>query len=454
MNSIVFYFAQSAVILAVMYGVFWLFLRKETVFRFSRLFLLLSLVLPFILPLVPLRIQEMDPASAVATVLAPIVITPEKIGRALPEETSLFGILAAVYLTGVAIFTVFFLIKLARIFSLVAKHGFQAQAGYRLVITDRHYAPFSVFHYVFLHRDYLQHSGLAPILAHEQVHIRQLHTLDLLLAEVVKILQWFNPFVWLLGRSLKGVHEYLADNGVLEKGIPSAGYLRLIARESGGIQLNYLTNNFNVLSIKKRIQMITKERSAKLSPLKGLLALPAVLAVLLLFSASPLSTLNAQENKSTATSVKQVSPTSTPVQQNPAEVAKPAASTPSTSQKKVAKEAQSTSEPYTVVDEMPKYAGGQEAMLKFLQANIKYPEEAIKKNIQGKVIVTFTVKDEGTVTNVKVIRGIGSGCDEEAVRVVKLMPKWEPGKQNGKNVAVIYNLPIQFALDKDKEKAK
>ena len=102
---------------------------------------------------------------------------------------------------------------------------------------------------------------------------------------------------------------------------------------------------------------------------------------------------------------------------------------------------------FTVVEENPGFPGGDEARIKFLQSNMKYPTMARESGIQGKVYVTFVVEKNGNVTDVKILRGIGGGCDEEAIRVVKSMPKWNPGKQRGKNVRVQFNLPIQFTLN-------
>jgi len=101
---------------------------------------------------------------------------------------------------------------------------------------------------------------------------------------------------------------------------------------------------------------------------------------------------------------------------------------------------------FTVVEEQPGYPGGDEARIKYLQENIKYPDEAKELGVQGKVFVTFVVEVDGSITDVKVLRGIGAGCDEEAIRVVKNMPKWVPGKQRGVPVRVQFNLPIKFTL--------
>ena len=101
---------------------------------------------------------------------------------------------------------------------------------------------------------------------------------------------------------------------------------------------------------------------------------------------------------------------------------------------------------FTVVEEMPEFPGGMAKLAEYLAKNIKYPQLARESGIQGRVFINFVVENDGSVTNVKVMRSLGGGCDEEAVRVVKSMPKWKPGKQRGKPVRVSYNLPVNFKL--------
>ncbi len=107
------------------------------------------------------------------------------------------------------------------------------------------------------------------------------------------------------------------------------------------------------------------------------------------------------------------------------------------------------SDVYTYVEQMPAFIGGEEAMKQYLRQNLKYPEAAKKDNIQGKVFITFIVEGDGKITEANVLRGIGGGCDDEALRVINAMPRWNPGKQNGKTIAVRFNLPISFRLLED-----
>ncbi len=101
---------------------------------------------------------------------------------------------------------------------------------------------------------------------------------------------------------------------------------------------------------------------------------------------------------------------------------------------------------FTVVESMPEFPGGPAKMMEYIAKNIKYPAMARESGIQGRVFVNFVVEPDGSVSNVKVLRGIGGGCDEEAVRVVESMPKWTPGRQRGKAVRVSFNLPVRFTL--------
>jgi len=101
---------------------------------------------------------------------------------------------------------------------------------------------------------------------------------------------------------------------------------------------------------------------------------------------------------------------------------------------------------YTIVEQMPEFPGGNEKMVEFISLNTQYPQEAKEKGVQGRVLVNFVVDTDGSITDVKVMRGIGSGCDEEAVRVVKSMPKWQPGRQRGEAVKVAFTLPFTFKL--------
>ena len=438
MNNMIPYLVQSTMTLMVLYAVYWLFLRRDTFFHINRFYLILTLLISLIMPLFDIHLFSNSPASPVTILLDTVTITPEKLEKVRTGHLSWFEIAGVIYLTGIAIFTIRFMIQLSQLGLILRHNKFTRQEGMNIVFVDRGYSPFSFFNLVFIRKEYYVDDKLTPVLTHEKVHIRQFHTLDLLLAEFVTIVQWFNPFAWLLGRSMKSNHEFLADEGVLKEGFLKRDYQTMILNEAMGLQVNNLTNNFNVSLIKNRIQMMTRSRSGSWAVSKLLVSIPAIFFLVLLFSAETTNIAAAQEKKEEPKNLG-----------GSIGIGGPQAQENKTSPDK---------DVYTKVENQPTYPGGDEARIEFMIKNIKYPEQAKKNGVQGKVFVTFIVEKDGSLSNVKVMRGIGAGCDEEAVRVIKLMPKWTPGLEKGKPVKVQFVLPIQFTLgektDAEKDKAK
>ncbi|NTV84987.1 MAG: hypothetical protein HGA23_11925, partial [Bacteroidales bacterium] len=301
MNDLITYLLQSAAILSVLYSVYWLFLRKDTFFHVNRFYLLSSLLLALVVPLLDIRILAGGSVSSVIIMLDPVLITSGKIEKIASSHLSLFEAAGVVYFTGVIIFTLRFMIQLIQLAIIVRRNKITRQDGANIVFVDRGYSPFSFFNLIFIREEYFIDGKLTPILAHEKIHIHQYHTLDLLLIEIAIILQWFNPFAWFMGRSIKHIHEYLADEGVLKKGFLTTDYQTLILNEAMGLQVNNLTNNFNVSLIKNRITMMTKARSASWTLIKVVVALPAFFAVLFFFAAGTSNNLTAQETQQKAT---------------------------------------------------------------------------------------------------------------------------------------------------------
>jgi TonB family protein len=422
MNDLLIYLLQSSAIMAVLYTVYWLFLRKDTFFHVNRGYLLLTILLSLTVPLFDLDLFTRNSGSTIMVLLDPVLITSDKIEKMTASHLSWFEVAGIIYFTGVVIFTIRFLIQLIQLAIIIYRNKITRQEGANIVFVDRGYSPFSFFNLIFIRKEYYIDGKLTPVLVHEKIHIRQFHTIDLIILEVAVIMLWFNPFAWFLGKSMKSIHEFLADEGVLKNGFLKNEYQTLILNEAMGLQVNNLTNNFNVSLIKNRIAMMTKTRSASWTMMKVLVAIPAFIAVVFFFTAGTAKTTYAQESQVTS---KPAEEPTTAMHENP-----------------------STEDPvFQVVEVMPEYPGGIDAMIKYLSTNIKYPEEAKTKGITGTVFVNYIVEKDGQISNVKIMRGIGGGCDEEAWRVVKDMPKWSPGKQRGENVRVMFNLPIKFSLD-------
>jgi TonB family protein len=447
MNTILLYLIESTFSILVLYGIYWFFLRKDTFFQVNRFYLIAMILFSMLVPLIPFNWVPSGSASAMVIFLDPVLITPEKMQQTISSHIQWIEIAAVVYITGLLIFLLRFVLQLIQLYRITRRFGIRESKGHRVVFVDRGYSPFSFFNLVFINEEAIPAGSLATILEHERIHIRQHHTLDMILLELASVFQWFNPLVWLAGREMKTIHEYLADEGVLQTGISRSQYQQMILDETMGIQVNSLTNNFNVSLLKKRIHMMTKPKSGLWAAGKMLIALPALAALLFLMPAVSVSSEN-----SPAAPVFIKAPATLPAEMTQTPQEKPKQET---QVKYVAPVVQpDKNNVYTVVEKQPHFQGGQDGLVKFLVENIKYPEAAMKAGIQGKVFITFVVREDGAVTDVKVLRGIGRECDEEAVRVVKMMPNWVPGQEKGKNVAVQFNLPIQFRLDAHKTDKK
>ena len=422
---------QSSLSIAVIYLVYYVFLRKDTFFKTNSFYLITAIIFSLFIPFIDLS-QLFAPIERTYFVLLdPIIIYPEGIQSKLDNNPSIFQIALAIYFTGVIIFLFRFLFQLGQLALLVRRYGISKRQGMRFVFTDKTYSPFSFFNIVFLNRTDLESVDTQKIIAHEKIHIQQWHSLDLMLLEIITIIQWFNPFIWMYRHAVKTLHEYLADEGVLYSGVDVKVYSALLFSQSTGIQVNDLANNFSKSLLKRRFIMMTKSRTQKFARLKLMLVLPLAFSMLLVISCGPDGP--AQQEKEVVKSQTDA----------PNEADRP----PSSSQIQEEEPKQT----FTVVEVMPEYPGGVNEMMKFLSENIKYPMSAKENGISGKVLVTFVVEKNGLITNIKILRGIGGGCDEEAIRVLKLMPKWKPGTQRGQAVRVQYNVPIKFTLDEEKK---
>jgi TonB family protein len=442
MNTLLLYMAESTLCVSVFYAIYWVFLRRDTFFLVNRFYLLAMVLFSMLLPLLPVRWTPADPSASLVVLLEPVMITPAKLEQSIQGHFQWIEIAATVYFTGVFIFLLRFVLQLIQLLLITRRFSAREHHGQQVVFVGQGFSPFSFFNRIFINEAVVTPGSLPTIIAHEQVHIRQHHTIDMILIELATVVQWFNPIIWLAGREMKSIHEYLADEGVLQNGISRSKYQQMILDETMGVRVNNLTNNFNVSLLKKRIDMMTKSKSKTWAKGKVLIAVPVLLLLGLLLTAHTYSNIPAPNHSAgPVLALAAMFPAQAPlIQDKPKKDSEIKYVDPKTGK-----------EIYTVVEKQPSFPGGQEGYVKFLVDNIKYPEEAIKKAVTGTVYVTFVVEPDGAVTNVKILRGIGSGCDEEALRVVKMMPNWNPGLQKGKPVAVQFNLPIKFNLDSHKK---
>lgn len=310
---------------------------------------------------------------------------------------------------------------------------------------------FSFFNFLFIAPDLRRQSA---ILEHERVHVRQLHSADVLLMELLAVVCWFNPVVYAYRRSLRHLHEFLADELASRHAPSKADYALLLFSQQFGVTSppHPFTNSFfNSSQLKRRIQMLQKPRSRRTALLKYGLSAPLFGLMLLLSSAgiNRHETLREVENvlSSTAEVLPPPPPPAPPLPQPDAAVDLSKAVVLSPALKRALAVLDSSDKVFTVVEKLPQFPGGVGALTTYLAQNLKYPDAARQAKVQGKVFVNFIINQDGSVSDINVLKGIGYGCDEEAVRVVSRMPNWEPGKQSGKAVRTRFNIPIAFSLD-------
>ena len=353
-------------------------------------------------------------ASDYASIILPAVSVTSEKGTVVDWEI----VALAIYCMVVSVLLLCFSWQLVSIIRLRNKCQIGYVNGTEVYLLEGNENPFSFFRWIFLNPEKHNRRELDEILMHEQAHCRQLHSIDVLFAELFVVFFWINPFVWLLKREVRLNLEYLADSNVLESGKDSKEYQYHLLGLTYRKNVATISNNFNVLPLKKRIKMMNKKKTKGLVKMKYALYIPLI-AMLLVVS-----------------NIEMVARSVTGIKHDVATV------TTSVEQQRNKKQQQS-GEVYTVTEIMPTF---RENVNLWLSKKVKYPAAAVKKKEEGRVIIKFIISPTGEVQKPQIIRSVSPSLDKEALRVISSMPKWNPGKQNGKPVAVYYTLPISFKL--------
>ena len=449
MGTFLVYILKSAACLAVFYLFYKLLMSRDTFHRFNRFALLGLLVLSSVLPLVEVSVNHPAPVHETMLTLEQLLLLSDvqAEGEVVSQPTTALWVRVAllVYLVGIVFFAVRNLWSLGRLAVLLRRGRLEQLADWlpgrtenvRLVVHNRDIAPFSWMRYIVLSRKDLEENG-REILIHELAHIRNHHSWDLLLADLCIFVQWFNPAAWLLKQELQTIHEYEADDTVLREGVDAKKYQMLLIKKAVGTRLYSMANSFNHSSLKKRITMMLKEKSNPWARVKYLYVLPLAALAVSAFARPEVSAV-ADELSSA-----KVNDLVASMKTNQAETASVAVKDTLTPDESV----------FEVVEQMPEFPGGYKEMMKYIEQNMRYPEEAKKAGTQGRVVVQFLVNKNGAISDVSVLRSVDRLLDAEAVRLVRSMPKWKPGMQKGKAVTVKYTVPVLFSLDELDEKVR
>ncbi len=454
MGMFFIYSIKVAICLVAFYLFYKLLLSRDTFHAFNRATLLLLMLLSLVLPFVSLSIDEPTVVNNGMVQVEQLLVAGVTGEDTQPASLTLVQVLFMVYMVGVVVSVGREIVSLAGLYKLISgRDHVTIDNGIRIIVIDGDMAPFSWFNNIVISRsDY--ESGRREILIHEMAHISHHHSLDILLCNVLLIFQWFNPAVWLLRRELRNIHEYEADEAVLASGANAAEYQLLLIRKAVGERLFSMANNLNHNSLKKRITMMLTKRSNPWNRVKVLLTVPVAAVAVVAFATPKAESLSREiEHESDAIVSSVVKSTS----DKAALVAQGKTSGEETVNamgraddtlidNDIQRMTSTDDDVYEVVEKMPAFPGGMAELMKYLRSNVRYPVEAHKAGIQGRVVVSFVVNKDGTVKDAKIVRSVDKSIDAEALRVISAMPKWQPGYQDGKAVSVRYTVPVTFRL--------
>ena len=440
------YILKSSVCLVLFYLFFRLLLSKETFHRFNRMALLGVLFFSLLIPCIEVTTRhQVEVQQAVLSIeqlllMAELEATPANVGAVQETPTiSWVQIVLLVYLAGILFLVCRNIYSLICLFRLVhsGKHE-KLEKGVTLVVHNQEIAPFSWMKYIVISRKDLEENG-REILIHEMAHIHHRHSVDLLVADICIFFQWFNPGAWLLKQELQNIHEYEADETVINEGVNAKEYQLLLIKKAVGTRLYSMANSFNHSKLKKRITMMLKEKSNPWARLKYLYVLPLAAIAVTAFARPEISEKMEEISAVKVNDLAEI--VQEKVLQDTVKVSKDEKRDDLVVSGVKSKEEEEIVI-FEVVEQMPEYPGGMSALQKYLSEKIA--GSPMKGKAGGRVMVGFTVAETGKIKDVRVLQSDEASLNQEAERIVSEMPDWIPGKQRGRPVPVKYTVPIRF----------
>jgi len=485
MNATVLYSLQSILAAGVFILIYRLFVRNTNAYNWNRFYLLSTMIVSLILPHFNISswFSVEKPILIYATMIdfgQAVAITP---GQQAQHSFTISEILMITYWITAGLLLLRFGWGLLRINELITNNKYKMSGNLRLYPIQRK-TTFSFFNYIFIQPDHWDKPVTEFILRHEEAHVKHMHSLDNLLTELLLVFGWFNPFYYIYRRDLHLLHECQADQQVINSGCDTSTYHQLLLNEVSGNLTYIIVNQFSYSLIKRRFKMISKNKQSRLAGFRILLAIPTAFALLMLFSFTSLEKTTSLLNN------KILQPTMHAVQssmdnlQNPQQkpVVKkqvkqtikftPPVIAPDDPKKSTIKftppivlsdetikldeivvigygaptKENKTDYTKTIEVKNPEFPGGYAALGKFLRDNVMYPVEAQNKKMTGTVFIQFDVSETGEVKNPKILRSVGTPLDNEAIRIVHMMPLWLPAEKNGKKLNSTFCLPVKFQL--------
>jgi hypothetical protein len=455
MNKFILYLLESGLCLLVFFTFYQLTLKKETFYKLNRAYLLSSVVFSLVVPLLNISLRGGAGYPVAGFHMEPILVSATAGAIATSKQIGIYELLAGIYLLVVLGLLTRLALSFRKITRLYSEGKVKFCKGYKLILHPKNYPPFSFFRNIFVSSCHFSEEEIGEIIEHEKAHVSQMHSVDLVIAEVLKVLQWFNPMAWYFKNMITENHEYLADEAVINRGFSPESYQLRILTQLFGIRSMPAVHNFNQSVTQKRLTMMEKSKSTTASKLKMLAALPAAGLLFYMFGC----TANTPE-------------------------------VPAGQESSV----DAGMEVYYQVDEMAEPDGGVMAFRKDLATRIIYPEDAKVNGAQGKIYVKFIVDENGrivtavqdsqvpppppktsdgetppppppapekivmegiVVAGYRPLEGDENQYDpahiqllaDEAIRVILSSEvQWTAAKKDGKPVKSAWTIPIAFAL--------
>lgn len=441
MGHVFAYSLYSGIILLALYLAYKWVLAGENQHRFNRVALWSIYAVALLwLPLTALvhrfgtdaDISQAGAGDAVpSTADVVMAVAPD---AAASGSTSIAGIILWIYVIGMfvtAVITAIGLLKLIHITTQGRRISVDDTERYEIVlIDDDSVQPFSWHRYIVMSEKDMESAGNI-IITHELAHLNHCHWVDLLVAQLVATVMWYNPAAWLMRRELSTVHEYQADEAVLDSGVTMRDYQMLLIKKAVGDRFQSLANSLNHSKLKKRITMMYNQKKSARRLVRGLVFVPALAVAIAAVNIPAVASAIDDASESYMVKTAPAGADNGKVSENAAPEQAP--------DKKI----------WEAVEQPPQYPGGDAALMECINSNLHYPPEALEKNIQGTVVLMLIVDENGKVTDPKVMRSKHPALDAEALRVVKHLDTFTPGKQAGKPVSVYFTLPIRFKLKND-----
>ncbi len=470
MATFIIYAIRWAVTLTLLYSLYRLLLRRETFHRLNRAVLLAILVVSPLLPLVPLHTYEPTAMDVMLTRIEEPLMSPTSDANNATLATqegknAASGLwvryLAYIYIIGIAVALAVYLFRLLALMRVIRR---SQRITHPIVPKDVHLMldmrikqPSSWMHWIIIGPMDLKQNA-ETVLRHELAHVRMRHSWDVILCDLSCRLLWCLPFAWMLRQDLVDVHEFQADEAVLQGGVTLEEYEHLLVRKAVQTQMLPITNTLRRGALKKRFAMMHCGRSSRWSRLKLLYLLPALAACLWVSAKGEVYTTYLNGKLATLEELKALD-SSTIAHVDVIH-----------SQKKVYVE--TVSEPLTTVEQMPQYPGGDAAFNQYMAHHIRYPKVAVENGVVGSVQVQFIVEADGRITHVHAIDAPPGEADarvyaygdldkhptqeeedeghralrEAAEELFRGMPPFEPGRQNGKPVRVQMTRTVNYDL--------